>query len=282
MLKFSRLIAFAVSLPVLLWEYFSPEVGMEYGVGFFSKLRLLLQMANNRRKIQTASDFIEHLVMATQILKVPASIEGAIVECGCFKGGSTANLSLVCSLCDRKLEVFDSFAGLPEPSEADLSHLLVGSATVHTYSEGAYRGSLLEVKSNITNHGAIDVCTFHPGFFEQTLPSFHTKCALVFVDVDLVDSLRTCCRYLWPLLQDNCCLFTHEAHHMEIARVFFDQQWWHDHVSDNSPGLIGAGSGLGLLPFPGGFRSALGYTVKAPRKERFTVEPQTCGLSVGD
>ena len=96
----------------------------------------------------------------------------------------------------------------------------------------------------------------------------HYRIFLVFLDVDLVDSLRTCFTYLWPLLQDGCYLFTHEAHHMEIAGLFFHEEWWRSQMHCGAPGLIGAGTGLGLLPSSGGFGSALGYTVIARLNER--------------
>ena len=44
---------------------------------------------------------------------------GVVVECGCFMGGSTANLSLVCGIVGRGLIVYDSFEGLPRPTPGD-------------------------------------------------------------------------------------------------------------------------------------------------------------------
>src|SRR5271169_4163750 len=132
-----RRLAHAFSIPVILSEYFDPRVGREYGVGFFAKCKLALRMARNYRRITTGSYVIEHLVMATQILKVPKALEGCVVECGSFKGGSAANLSLVCGLCDRHLEIFDSFQGLPEPSSRDQEHMLINAQQVHTYAKGA-------------------------------------------------------------------------------------------------------------------------------------------------
>jgi O-methyltransferase len=49
-----------------------------------------------------------------------------VVECGTYAGGSTANLSLVCALVGRELEVFDSFEGLPDPEARDDVVLLGG------------------------------------------------------------------------------------------------------------------------------------------------------------
>src|SRR5262245_58605460 len=124
--KLYRIFLVLVSMPFMLAKFFSRETGAEYGVGFSTKLVLCLQMLRNSKRIITASNVLEHLSMATKILNVPKSLEGSLVVCGSYKGGSTANLSLVAALCKRSLEVFDSFAGLPEPSSHDQSHILVG------------------------------------------------------------------------------------------------------------------------------------------------------------
>lgn len=274
LLGFWRKAITLLNLPIILLDYLRSETGHEFGISLTSKIWLIFTMARNNRRIPTASHFTEHLIMATQILRVPRSIEGCVVECGSYKGGSAANLSLICDLCNRKLEIFDSFAGLPEPSTSDKSHVLVNFQEIHTYEKGAFRGPLDEVKGNISKFGKISACHFNVGYFDQTLPHFSQKCALIFLDVDLVDSLETCFTYLWPLLQDGCYLFTHEAHHTEIARFFFSEEWWRAHLHCGAPGLIGAGTGLGLLPSPGGFKSHLGYTVKNPETHDFTLAPQ--------
>src|SRR5438874_5462222 len=63
----------AMSIPILLSEYFDSATGREYDVGFWTKLRLGYVMARNRKRVTTGSHFLEHLLMATQILKVPKS-----------------------------------------------------------------------------------------------------------------------------------------------------------------------------------------------------------------
>ena len=253
-----------LSIPIILREYFSKQTGEDYGVGLRAKFFLALRMRRNTRKIISGSHFLEHLVMATNILKIPKSIEGCVVECGSYKGASTANLSLVCAFCNRRLEVFDSFEGLPEPLGHDKAHICLSTKEVHTYTKGAWSGSLEEVRRNITDYGEIKVCNFNVGYFERTLQGFGKKCVFVFADVDLRSSLECCVNHLWPVLQDGCSFYVHEAHHMEIASLFFDREWWRKNCDSNPPGLVGAGNGLGLDPDSGGFKSALGFTLKNP------------------
>ena len=261
-----------LSLPLILADYFQAETGKDYGVGLLAKLRLIIQMRRNARRIPGASSYVEHLVMAAQILRVPRSLEGCVVECGSYKGRSAANLSLVCALCERDLELFDSFQGLPEPRSFDVKHRRLNASHIDTYWQGAWCGSLEEVSENIRRYGVIRVCKFNPGYFQDTLPSLQKKCVFVFVDADLLDSVQTVVKFLWPKLGSGCALFTHEVEHAEIASLFFDRDWWRTLLDCEPPGLVGAGSGLGLLPARGGFGSPIGYTIKNPA-------PSNCGMS---
>jgi len=267
--KLFKMLLKILSLPVILGEYFDSRTGKEYNVGFLKKVRLMLKMIKNNKKIVSASNYIEHVVMAARILNIPKNVEGCVIECGSYKGGSTANLSLVCSLCNRRLEIFDSFRGLPEISLDDKDHTCVGSQEIHTYSKGDWIGTLNEVKKNISKYGDIRVCRFNEGYFKATLPQFDRKSVFIFLDVDLKTSLLTCLKYLWPLLQENCSLYTHEAGDMGIASLFFDKEWWFKTLKTNAPGLLGAGNGLGLNPQSGGFGSSIGYTIKNPKIQEF-------------
>ncbi len=269
-----RALVLLLSLPVTLRDLFAGSTGAEYEIGLGQKLLLVVKLIRNNVRITAGSNFVEHLVMATEILRIPKDVDGCIVECGSFKGASTASLSLLAQMCGRRLEVFDSFAGLPEPSEVDRAHRVVHWGELHTYEKGGWKGTLDEVRSNIGRYGAIEPCAFHVGYFEQTLPDFDEPCAFAFVDVDLRGSLETCLKHLWPLLSDGRCLFTHEAPHPEIAGLFFSEMWWRENLDSEPPGLVGAGTGLGLIPRAGGFGSALGYAVKSPEAIELEHVPQ--------
>ena len=197
--------------------------------------------------------------------EVPKEAEGVVVECGSYKGGSTANLSLVCDSCNRELEVFDSFEGLPEPSHSDKTHFAINTEETHNYLKGDFSADLEEVKENIRRYGRINICNFHKGFFDKTLPLFDKKVAFIFLDVDLKKSLEDCLKYLWPKLQDNCRLYTHEASHREMVSLFFDREWWLSNLYCEAPGLVGGGTGLGLAPAKDGYKSSLAFTIKNPQ-----------------
>jgi hypothetical protein len=248
---FCRIVSYAAAISNL---YRSPQ-------SFLAKTGLLVRVVRNRIRVTSATGLVEQLAMISALLKLPSSIEGSVVECGCYMGGATTNLSLAAKMTGRKLYVFDSFEGLPEPSKDDMRHLAMNIGEYHSYAKGSWCGPLDTVKANVGRYGAADVCTFVKGYFDSTLPSFSEHVGFAFCDVDLRYSLETCLRCLWPLLSAGGLLFTHEAHHLEIASLFYNPAIW----PDSAPGLIGAGSGLGLSPMPdGSFGSCIGYAMKAP------------------
>lgn len=269
-------------LPVFLGPFFARRTGRDYGVGFWRKLALAAKMVRNNMAIPSASSFLEHLLMAASILNVPKSVAGVVVECGTYQGASAANLSLVCALAGRRLAIFDSFQGLPEPASSDRVHTLLAVGEKHSYEQGAWCGTVGEVQGNVLRYGCLDACDFHVGFFHETLPSFRQACVLAWVDVDLRSSLETCVRHLWPLLADGGTLYSHEAMHAEVASLFYSESWWRKNLRTEPPGLVGAGTGLGLKILSGAyFTSSLAFTVKNPATALFRLLPQAGGMKLG-
>jgi macrocin-O-methyltransferase TylF-like protien len=216
----------------------SESIHPHYRMGWWRRIALGLRMFRNTLRIRTGTSYKTHLVMALKLLETPPDVAGDVVECGTWKGGSAANLSLVCRIVGRRLQVFDSFQGLPEGR--------AGDREAAGYAKGDYCGTLDEVKRNIGRHGAIDVCDFIPGWFEDTLPPVRSPVVLAFLDVDLEASLDTCVRHLWPRLVEGGHLFTDEAVGLDYCALFFSEKWWQRHFGQTPPGLMGAGTGLPL------------------------------------
>ncbi|MDP6587025.1 MAG: hypothetical protein QF535_20400, partial [Anaerolineales bacterium] len=100
-LRLYRFFLILLSMPFVLAEYFRKSTGKEHGIGFFSKLVLIVKIYRNNKTIPSVSSYLEHFLMVTKILTIPKAMRGSVVECGSYKGGGTANLSLACALCNR-------------------------------------------------------------------------------------------------------------------------------------------------------------------------------------
>lgn len=185
----------AMAWPYDVRSFFSKHMGKECGVGFMKKMRMVFLFMRNVRKIETASHWLGHLEMARQILNVPKWLEGDVIECGCYKKGGIANLSIVCSLVRRRLIVCDSFQGLPEPEDGDRVHCLPDGRT-NSYRRGMYECSLEIVRANMKRWGEMHTCEFVPGMFEDTLPIVEGPFVAAFVGIDLRKSLETCVLHL--------------------------------------------------------------------------------------
>jgi O-methyltransferase len=210
--------------------------------GILDRIALVGKINRNIHAIPAASTGLEHLYLADAVLGIPANIPGNVIEMGCYRGSSTATLSLACKLAGRKLIVCDSFEGLPEPKVGEAATRSPWNERPGSYAKGEYAGSLEDVKEAVRKHGTLEVCTFIKGYFCDTLPTLDEMFVMAFEDADLVSSVEDTLRYVWPRLQPGCKFFCHEAHDMKVASLFFrPQPWW-----DQPPGLIGAGTGLPL------------------------------------
>jgi O-methyltransferase len=249
------------SLPSIRIFLTSREIGRDYGIGFRAKLLLLFRFYRNTRRIETLSDFREHMELAAAVLRVPRPTKGSVVECGCYIGGSTVNLSLVCAMTGRRLIVFDSFAGLPEPQQYDRWHHAVHAKHTDVYYKGRFAASQDIVKENVSKFGNINVCEFRAGYYDETMPDVHDDIVMAFLDVDLIDSLKPCLKGLWPNLHAGCRIYTHEARNLTFISLYFDQTWWREALNEDAPGFVGSGVGL-PLGIHGNWGSELGYAQK--------------------
>jgi predicted O-methyltransferase YrrM len=138
------------------------------------------------------------------------NVPGCFVECGVWKGGSSAIMALAIRNArqERHLHLFDSFEGLPEPTEKD-------GKSAGIYSNGRIQGKLAtlnqcqagldEVRHLILDEIKVrkDLAHFHVGWFQNTISADAGQLgpiALLRLDGDWYDSTKICLEHLYPLL----------------------------------------------------------------------------------
>ena len=182
---------------------------------------------------------VERLVALIEAVRYLSAnrIEGAFVECGVWRGGSTmAALLALLSIGDTSREVFlyDTFEGMSAPTEADRSFDGV-SAAEQLASTAKNQGiwcaaSLEDVKANVlsTGYPAARI-HFVQGKVEQTIPAtLPGPTALLRLDTDWYESTRHELAHLFPLLHRRGILIIDDYGHWAGARKavdeFFSQQ----------------------------------------------------------
>jgi O-methyltransferase len=238
-------------------DFISNDYGGAHGVTRQVRAQFVKQAESVVANVQSATRALYHIVLARELLKIPPSVAGDVIECGTFKGASAASLSLICRLVGRKLWVCDSFAGLPV-AEAEIVRNYPHLKVYGNYRQGMYSGALLEVRENIRKHGDIERCEFVQGLFAESLGGIPSKFAFAFVDVDLTSSMQDCIRHIWPKLVDEGFFYTDDSCDMEVVRVWFDETWWRSQLGQGAPGYVGSGCGLPLSVN----NSSLGYVQK--------------------
>lgn len=114
-------------------------------------------------------------------------LPGAIVECGVWNGGSGAMMAAACrdTGFQRDIWLFDSFEGLPPPTEKD-------NALERTYYfKGMNKGSTGHVERIFRKlELPLDRVHFVKGWFENTIPSAEVdQIAVLHIDADWYESV---------------------------------------------------------------------------------------------
>lgn len=240
----------------LIDDFVHGPCGRDYGVTAEEKRQFAAQFQRNTETIESGTSALVHVILARAILSIPPRLDGAVVECGVWKGASSASLSLICQRVGRRLKVCDSFQGLPD--DGARRHLGLHTGVYGHYQAGMFLGTLEEVRENIRRQGALDTCDFIAGFFNESLKTLSEPVAFAFLDVDLESSTRDCLQALWPLLAEDAFVYSDDAGDLDVVKVYFDDPWWRGRLGCAAPGFVGGGCGLPLSPT----YSSLGYTRK--------------------
>ncbi len=178
-------------------------------------------------------DRIYAFIQATQHI-THAGIPGAIVECGVWKGGAVMSSLLAMrnlNRSDRDYYLYDTFEGMPKPSEADkkfdgdsLDQAFAARQCGEDASDWC-RGEFGEVHENVLGTGYDPSrIQFIKGKVEDTIPgTLPEQIAILRLDTDWYESTRHELEHLYPLLAPGGVLIIDDYGHWQGARQAVDE-----------------------------------------------------------
>ena len=141
------------------------------------------------------------------------SAAGDFVELGCYKGETSLLLArlLKAHSSDKRLWLYDSFAGLPEKTVED------ASTAGEQFKAGELFVSKREVVEKFKRSG-LPFPVIKKGFFEDLDPAadLPSTVAFAFCDGDLYGSIKTSLKLVVPKLADGGIVVVHDYNNPEL------------------------------------------------------------------
>ncbi len=163
-------------------------------------------------------------------------IDGEIVECGVWKGGSCmaiAKALMELNETTRKIWLYDTFEGMTEPTSHDVEietgkkgkELLEGvERNTEKFNMWAYAPKELVIKNMKKTGYPSDNIKYIIGKVENTLKSQKPqKIALLRLDTDWYESTKVELEELYPLIASGGILIVDDYGHFEGAKLAVDE-----------------------------------------------------------
>lgn len=127
-----------------------------------------------------------------------SGLEGDIVECGCYRGGGTIMIAEIIKEkgLAKHIYAFDSFAGLPDPSEKD--KMRNGNIC---YSKGILNDTSLRLVEAKAKYFKVNkIISFIKGYFQDTIPATirqNQKISVLIIDPDQYEGTKFCLEFFY-------------------------------------------------------------------------------------
>ncbi|MGH7933661.1 MAG: TylF/MycF/NovP-related O-methyltransferase [Candidatus Binataceae bacterium] len=197
-------------------------------LGLFAQLELIIlrghkdpAIVNAIRRCRRQSESLltgNEAFFLYSVARAQSVFDSAMAEVGVFEGSSAR---IICEAKrERPLHLFDTFAGMPEPSERE-SHYL---------KRGQYSASLMRVRSLLRPYSAVHI---HPGLFPASAVRVNeTRFSFVHIDVDLYSSTLATLEFFYPRMIPGGVILTHDYSTLPgVAQGFSD-------FFSNMPGAV--------------------------------------------
>ena len=165
----------------------------QVGIVSIGEPSALIEEIKREREMLLEDDEARNIYLAVISTEI---IPGDIAEVGVYQGGSA---KLICAAKKGKhLHLFDTFEGLPPPSQKDNS----------VFHKAQFACSLEEVQRYLVKYEK--VC-FHKGIVPLSAKPVEKNCfSFVHLDVDLYKSTLDCLSFFYPRLSKGGVLISHD------------------------------------------------------------------------
>jgi len=182
-----------------------------------------------RRYTMTGKDAMYALYCAVNYI-LDRNIPGDFVECGVWRGGSSLLAALLLKRrreLGRRLFMYDTFEGMPAPTEVDVDKDGIPAARhleANADDVGWCYASLDDVRSVFDRHDFPFESTYIKGDVVETLPkSKPEQIALLRLDTDWYESTLAELTQLYPRLQPGGVVIIDDYGHWQGARRATDE-----------------------------------------------------------
>lgn len=162
---------------------------------------------------------IEKQYNTIQFLRLVQAMEGAIAECGTFKGLGSFMFCHTLREADPGFDgsgfhIFDSFEGLSEPTAQDnIEDPRAGTQGSAYMGAGSFQAGLDHVRCALREFPAIE---FHKGWIPESLQGLPERSyRFVHIDVDLYEPTRGALEYFYPRLCEGGVIVCDDYAHLQ-------------------------------------------------------------------
>ncbi len=162
------------------------------------------------------------------------NIPGDLVECGVWRGGSAMAMAMTLKslgATDRRIYLYDTFEGMSQPTDEDVSHRGLSAMQEFKASGGVgdistwCLGTLEEVKTNLAQTGYPEQnIKYVKGRIEETVPeTMPNRIALLRLDTDWYESTKHELEHMFPVLSPDGVLIVDDYGDWKGARKAVDE-----------------------------------------------------------